>query len=878
MLRLFRPRTLIRLAHEHGPTGKLTALLTALLVGVAASALQATGIASSPLAALDDAAHDLLLRSQPPDTILGSLGINQAADPRSFITIVAIDERTIAELGAYNGGYPRSYHAQVVENLLAAPPRVIAFDFGFFEPTPDDAVLAAAFKHAHSLPVPTTIILGTVGLAAQGQADSRTPSGELVFDGSLVPVPILAENVSLALANIVPDERGTIRSMPLVAYVRGVERPTLGLAATASYLRRHVAYDARSASSLEVAGRSIPLESDASVRINYFGPPSQPYSPDATFRVISFVDVLRGRVDPGAWSGRLVLIGALGATGLADDYWTPMSDQGRKMAGVEIHANVAATLFSTRFLAEAPLPLDILIILSLAVLMALCATNLGGPAAWFAPCLALCAYVAGDAWALYARGLLLPLSTPMLAGLVSLSAAAAQRVASEQRFARRLRADVAYGASHDILTGLPNRAWFQLRLGEAIVAARQLTLPCALLLVDLDRFKEINETLGHQAGDALLCEVGRRLTGVLPAHGMVARHGADAFVLLLSGSDAAAAVHVAAQVTEVLTPPILLDEQEVLVGASIGVAAYPEHGLDPDTLLRRAELAMYAAKHTRGSHAIYSADQDRQSSERLALVGTLRKAIEGDQLVLYYQPKIDCRSGQLVGVEALARWQHPQLGLVQPDRFIGLAEETGLIAQLTRWALSEALRQARAWLDVGLEIPIAVNLSAFDVQEAQMPTVIADLLGRWNVPARLLTVEITEGALLADPALALDVLQQLERLGVVAALDDFGSGYSSLGYLKQFPVHELKIDRSLVSDIAHQPRDQTIVRSTVELGHSLGLIVVAEGVEDAPTLAMLKTLGCDLAQGYFIARPMPAASLMEWVHDLDDSLDRPAAA
>src|SRR5712691_444032 len=253
MLRFLRPRSpaLYR---------NLTALLTALLVAAAASALEVTGIASSPLAALDDAAHDLLLRSQPAGTILGSLGINAAADPRSFITIVAIDERTIAELGAYNGGYPRSDHAQVVENLLAAPPRVIAFDFGFFEPTIDDAQLAAAFRHARSLPVPTSIILGAVGLKTPGQVTTRTPSGELVFDDSLLPVPILAEQSDFALANIAPDARGTIRSMPLVASVQGVEQPTLGLAATSKYLRRAGYLDTPAGPTVEFAGRGIPLE------------------------------------------------------------------------------------------------------------------------------------------------------------------------------------------------------------------------------------------------------------------------------------------------------------------------------------------------------------------------------------------------------------------------------------------------------------------------------------------------------------------------------------------------------------------------------------------------------------------------------------------
>jgi len=578
------------------------------------------------------------------------------------------------------------------------------------------------------------------------------------------------------------------------------------------------------------------------------------------------------------WGAGVVFTGTLGAVGLADDYWTPMSDQGNKMAGVEIHANVAATLFSTRFLANASHPLAILIILTIALLMALGAANLGGRAAWIAPCVVLFGYLATVAWALYALGLLLPVSTPILAGLVALSGAAAQRVASEQRSARGLRAAVDYSALHDTLTGLPNRASIQLRLAEAIAAARQLAQPCAVLLVDLDRFKEVNETLGYHTGDALLCEVAQRLLRAWPEPGTLARHGGDEFVLLVPGCTAVAAVQVAAKVIEALSAPVVLDGRAIGLGASVGVVAYPEHGLDPDSLLRHAELAMYVAKQTRGAYAVYSVDQDRQSAERLALIGTLRQALERDELVLYYQPKVACGSRRLVGVEALVRWQHPELGMVLPDRFIGLAEESGLIAPLTRWVLEAALRQTRTWLDAGFEIPIAVNLSARDVQDPRMPSVIAGLLADWNVPARLLSIEITEGAVLSDPAVALDVLQQLQQLGVVAALDDFGSGYSSLGYLKQFPVQELKIDRSLVSDIVRAARDRTIVRSTIDLGHSLGLRVVAEGVEDEATLTLLSLYGCDLAQGFFLARPMPAAGLADWARDWELTQERATAA
>jgi diguanylate cyclase (GGDEF)-like protein len=841
--------------------------MLALLVGAAASLLQLAGAASSPLSALDEAAHDLLLRSQPTDTVLGSLGISHAADPRSFITIVAVDERTISELGSYNGGYPRSYHAQVVENLLTAPPRVIAFDFGFFEPTTDDAQLAAAFNHARSQPVPTSIILGAVGLNTPGQVITRTPAGELVFDDGLLPVPILAEHADVALANIVPDARGTIRSMPLVASVQGVEQPTLGLAATAKYLRRAGYLDTPAGPTVEFAGRGIPLERDAAVRINYFGPPSQPYAANGTFRVISFVDVLRGRIDPSVWRGGLVLIGTLGATGLADDYWTPISDQGRKMAGVEIHANVAATLFSTRFMREGPPVVQVLINLSLAALLALFATNLGGRGAWIAASLVGCVYLVANAWALSAYGLLLPLTAPILAGLVAFSGAAVNRVSTEQRFARGLRADVARATLHDPLTGLPHRLWIRNKLSAAVQLGLGETKPCALLLIHLERFRDVNETLGHQAGDAALRHLADRLCEALPPAASLARHAGNEFAVLLPGLGAAAAALVAKRVIDLLKSPVFLHTEDVTIGASVGVVSYPEHGEDPDLLLRRAELAMYAARRTRASCSVYSVNQELEVAARLALVGALRRAVEHEEFVLYYQPKMECPTRRLVGVEALLRWQHPEFGLIGPDRFVTLAEDTGLIGSLTRWVVGTAVRQSRDWLDADLDIPLAVNLSALDFQETDLPALFADLLARWNVPARMLRVEITEGALLTDPIHAQDVLKRLERIGVTAALDDFGTGYSSLGYLKQFPVHELKIDRSLVTDIMLEPRDRTIVRSTIDLGHSLGLVVVAEGVEDADTLTLLDRLGCDVAQGYFLGRPMSAAGLAEWLRE-----------
>jgi diguanylate cyclase (GGDEF)-like protein len=847
-------------------------LVLAVFVATVASVLQTgyldasarAGGSSSPLSALDQSVQDFLIRTEARAAQAGS-GSDPARDPRTFITIVAIDERTIAELGAYGGGYPRRYHAQLVDTLLAAPPRVIAFDLGFFEPTADDELLAAAFDRARSLPLPTSIVLSAVGLVAQGHATARTADGDVIFDNSLTPLPLLAASADLALANIVPDDRGTIRTIPLLANVQGVERPSLGLATVAAYLRKQPYPDARSASTAQFAGRTIPLERDAALRIGYLGPPSQPYAPGSTFRVVSFVDVLRGRLDPSIWRGGLVLVGALGATGLADDYWTPTSDQGRTMAGVEIHANVAASIFSSRFLRESPPPWEVAIIFAIALLVALLTTNLGAVAGWIATALVLCACAAAYAWAFYAGGLLLPFATPLLTGVISFSASAGYRFAAEQRQARGLRAQAAHEFLHDPVTGLPNRVLLLRRLTDAIVIAAREVRPAAVLLFGIDRFRHVNESQGHQAGDLVLDHVARRLQAYAPPTGSIAHLGGDQFAVLLPGSDTAEASRIGLAIVELLNTPVLLNGQETPVSTSLGIVVYPNHGDDPATLLRRSELALSAAKHSPAGYAVYTTDQDDQAAERLALASALRRAIDDDELTLCFQPKVDCESGALVGVEALARWMHPRLGEVPPQRFVALAEQTGLIGALTRWALNAALCQSRLWLDAGLALPIAVNLSALDAQDPSLPAAVADLLERWSVPAALLEVEITESALLGLPEVARDVLLRLESMGVLASLDDFGTGYSSLAYLKQFPVRELKIDRSFIADMAHETRDRTIVRSTIALGHSLGLQVVAEGVEDLNTFELLRELGCDLIQGYQVARPMPATELVQWI-------------
>lgn len=428
-------------------------------------------------------------------------------------------------------------------------------------------------------------------------------------------------------------------------------------------------------------------------------------------------------------------------------------------------------------------------------------------------------------------------------------------------------------ASHDALTDLPNRIELRNRLQEAILSAEHEGTSLALLLLDLDRFKEINDTFGHHYGDRLLQQIGPRLRSVLRTSDAVARLGGDEFAVLLPGAEIGAATALAQQLFNVMNEPFALEEHRLQVGASIGIVASPVHGNDAETLLRRADVAMYVAKSTHQGLAVYDSGQDHHSAERLALVGELRHAIDEDQLVLQYQPKVDL-NGRLVGVEALVRWQHPNRGMVPPDTFIGLAEHTGLIKSLTRWVLDAALRQCRYWLDVGQRIPVAVNVSTQDLQDETFPDVVARLLAMRQVPADCLRVEITEGAIMSEPARAMEVLTALRELGVGLSVDDFGTGYSSLAYLKRLPVDELKIDRSFIRDLATDDDDAAIVRSTIGLGHELGLRVIAEGVEDETTWRLLERFGCDLVQGYLVSRPLLARDLEQW---LSQSTDLPKA-
>jgi diguanylate cyclase (GGDEF)-like protein len=414
------------------------------------------------------------------------------------------------------------------------------------------------------------------------------------------------------------------------------------------------------------------------------------------------------------------------------------------------------------------------------------------------------------------------------------------------------------------------------RLQHAIRAAQRDRGSAALLIMDLDRFKEVNDTFGHQYGDLLLEQLGRRLGGALRESDTVARLGGDEFAVLLPAASAELARQAADRLLAVLEEPFALGGLQLEIGASIGIALSPEHGTDADTLLRRADVAMYVAKRAGTGPVVYSAEQDQHSPSRLALVGELRRAIEHDELSLVYQPKVDYQSGRVNCVEALVRWEHPRHGLLGPDQFLPIAEQTGLIRPLARWVLEAALREAHRWFKAGLDISVAVNLSMRNLHDPQITDTIHELLGRCDVPPGRLLIEITESSLMADAARAMDVLTQLRGMGIGISIDDFGTGYSSLAYLKRLPVDELKIDRSFVSHMALDENDAAIVRSTIGLAHDLGLTVVAEGVEDQAAWDMLSGLGCDIAQGYFVSRPMPAADLARWLNTWNPRLARVA--
>lgn len=419
---------------------------------------------------------------------------------------------------------------------------------------------------------------------------------------------------------------------------------------------------------------------------------------------------------------------------------------------------------------------------------------------------------------------------------------------------------------HDALTLLPNRTLYHDRLDQAILLAQRNRQTFSLMALDLDRFKQINDSLGHHAGDLVLQETAERLKSALRGSDTVARMGGDEFALLLptTGSEEEATV-VAKKILALLNEPLSVDGRALGIGASIGIALFPEHGEDASTLVRRSDSAMYAAKRNQSGYVLYDSSLDAEDAERLTLHMDLRHAITGHELVLHYQPKIEFSTQRVSGVEALVRWQHPRLGLIFPDAFIPIAEKTGMMKPFTLAVIELALTQSSLWSKAGINLTIAINISATNLQDPQFPADMAVLLEKYQVSATHIELEVTETAIMSEPLKAIENIKKLSGMGLQIAIDDFGTGYSSMAYLRKLLVAKIKIDKSFVMDMHNNKNDEVIVRSTVDLGHNLGLTVVAEGVESQGAWDKLKELGCDSAQGYFMGRPAPAAELEKWI-------------
>ncbi|HUJ13295.1 MAG TPA: EAL domain-containing protein [Thermoanaerobaculia bacterium] len=423
-------------------------------------------------------------------------------------------------------------------------------------------------------------------------------------------------------------------------------------------------------------------------------------------------------------------------------------------------------------------------------------------------------------------------------------------------------------ATYDSLTDLPNRTLLFERLEKAIDTARSRNTSVALLMMDLDRFAEINDTFGHYLGDVLLKQIADRLRALLAPNETLSRLGGDEFGLFLTRAiDANDVAAVARRILDSLQQPFAIDRHLLEVNASIGIAMYPQHGSDARTLLRRADAAMYSAKEANVGYAFHNQEHESRTPEQLALTVEMRRAMERDEFELYYQPKVHLSTGLMTRAEVLIRWNHPNRGLLPPGAFIPVAERTGLIKPMTEWIIDRMLQQCSEWHNAGAPVHVAVNISAKSLQDQMLPMKLQAALEKWNMDPRFVKAEITESSIMLDPARALAITSMLQSMGIRVSLDDFGTGYSSLSNLRQLPVDELKIDKSFVMGMPGSDADVSIVRTMVELAHSLGKQVCAEGVEDEDTFLRLAEMGCDLAQGYWISKPKPAGEFLQWLVD-----------
>ncbi|MCP4718588.1 MAG: EAL domain-containing protein [Desulfobacteraceae bacterium] len=424
----------------------------------------------------------------------------------------------------------------------------------------------------------------------------------------------------------------------------------------------------------------------------------------------------------------------------------------------------------------------------------------------------------------------------------------------------------AHEATHDAITALPNRLLLMDRLEQAIQSALRQKASLAFLILDIDGFKEINDTLGHYSGDRLLKQVVTRLQGMVRKSDTLARVGADEFAILMQiESNNENIIHIVKKIKKIFIKPFSINGLSLEVQSSVGIAIFPEHGKEMDTIMQRANVALSAAKQDSKKYTIYSKQLDKNNPHRLTMMGELRQAIENEELILYFQPKINLHTRKVIGVEALVRWEHPEHGFMAPDEFIPMAERTGLINPLSIWVLNHALSQAEKWHSQNIKLSIAINLSPVTFLDTELPNLIIGMLSLYNVPPNFIIFEITESSMIKDPSLAMEIMNRLTDSGIKISIDDFGTGYSSLAYLQRLPVSEVKIDKSFVTDMLKNQNDDVIVKSIIDLGHNLSLNVVAEGVENKETAFALKKMGCDVLQGYYISKPVCNDDLLTWL-------------
>jgi diguanylate cyclase (GGDEF)-like protein/PAS domain S-box-containing protein len=852
----------------------------------------------------------------------------------SDLVLVTIDPRSLETLNVWP--WPRGYHATVVENLLDAGARKVAFDIDFSSRSIADEDLELERALARAEP---RVVLPVF------QQWQKDPSGEYRLDES-GPIPPFLRHVDLATINVRPETDGLVRRYGLEGEYSGGAVPSLAFA---------------------LSGGSRPSEDDFYIDYGI--------AVDSIPRV-SYLDLLTGVFDPEAIEGKVVLVGST-AVELGDQIAVPRY---AALAGPVLQAVAYESIFQGRMLQEVSPWATLAAALALSVLVGPWISRaswrrglvvvLAGSAVAFAISLATQQWtprvlevspwvltLAGvyafavvrridqQTLSLIAQGLRIrrtrrvmhhvvehsfdAILTVLDDGTVETFNSAAERIfrcpagsavgrpvgelvagdppegPGESADARRepyealaVRQDgtsipvevavttmtvhekprrvlfvrditerkaqqqqLEHQATHDALTDLPNRYLLARRVERALAHAREDGRPVALLLLDLDRFKEINDTLGHQTGDILLREIAERLKTALRPRDMIARLGGDEFAVLLPATDVETARTVARWLARSLDAPFDVRDLALRVEASAGISLFPDHGSDAATLIQRADVAMYVAKRSRSGIEVYDEDKDFTSVRQLLLTGELANAIERDELELHYQPKVSAATGKIVGVEGLVRWRHSRHGIIRPDEFIELAEHSGLIRPLATWVLQVGLLQCAEWRGQGLELDLSVNLSTQNLLEGDLPGVIGAMLATAGLPPETLTLEITESAIMTDPGRALDVVTELDRIGVRISIDDFGTGYSSLQYLKRLPAKEVKIDKSFVLEMDRDPGDTMIVRSTIELAHNLGLEVVAEGVETEEVWNALRDLGCDYGQGFLFSEPLSSEML-----------------